>query len=83
VRKEGKDKANKERRGTEAKREMEPERGWKRKQVAEVLTTKGRIAAANYRITLASAGYSLYFTKSQRMPPPEIAPFPRGILAAT
>jgi len=31
------------------------------KQVAAVLTAKGRIGAATYRITLAHAGYSLYY----------------------
>ena len=35
--------------------------------VAAVLTAKGRIAAATYRITLSYAGYSLYFTMGRDM----------------
>ena len=35
--------------------------------VAAVLTAKGRIAAATYRITLSHAGYSLYFTMGRDM----------------
>ena len=35
---------------------------WPLKLVAAVLTAKGRIAAATYRITLAHVGDSLYFT---------------------
>ena len=38
-------------------------------RVAAVLTAKGRIAAATYRLTLALPGYSIYFTAAPEMPP--------------
>jgi len=54
------------------------------KQVAAVLTAKGRIAAAIYRITLAYAGYFLYFTMGLEMsPPPLNCGFPWGIQTPT
>jgi len=34
-----------------------------------ILTTKGIIAAAIYRITLTHVRYSLYFTMGREMPP--------------
>jgi len=40
-----------------------------REQTAAEQISKGRIAAATYRITLAHAGYFLYFTMSWEMPP--------------
>jgi len=47
-------------------------------QVAAVLTAKGRIAAATYQITLAHAGYSIYFTNGDA---PKTATSPWGIQA--
>ena len=46
------------------------------------MTAKGRIAAATYRITLANAGYSIYFTMRQTMLPlpRKKLSLPRGIL---
>ena len=50
------------------------------KQVATVLTAKGRIAAATYRITFAHTGYSysMYFTMGREMPEPQITLDPGG-----
>jgi len=41
-----------------------------------VLTEKGRIADATYRIALADSGYFLYFTMDREMPASQNCPFP-------
>jgi len=48
------------------------------KQVAAVLTAKGRIATASYRLALASARYFLLFYKWPVRRPLKIAPSPGG-----
>ena len=42
-------------------------------QAAAVMAAKGRMAAATYRVTLAHAAYSLYFTLSREMPLPKLS----------
>jgi len=55
-----------------------PERHLAHQSWPPVLTAKGRIAAATYRITSAHAGYSLYSAMGRKTPPPQIADFCGG-----